>query len=575
MKIKITLFVFTFLVFMASNLWAKEIVVLYSGQTHAMLYPCSCPIQQDGGLRRRATLVKRLKKKYPQALLLDCGSFTAGGLLDEYTQNTQLDMQRAQINFKVIELMGYDAVAVSPDEFNFGKDFFLKNARKINPAFLSANLDSDQVVPYIIKEAGGVKIGIIGLTGLAANQKSEGLKINEPKEIDVLVRRIKQEGVGVVIVLSTLGEQEDLKLISKVKGIDILFIGYHPAKEEIQNKVEETFLVRPPWQGRKLGKLTLEVKDGKLFNCKIDEIRLSDEIADDPVIGAVLPRCYSDNDCKKEGLTGSCQNPGELKANCLFAKPNKVNLVIISAKDCVVCNSEPILNFLKKEYPGLSVEYVYLPDVRAKELIKDLSVQTLPAYVLGKEVEKERNFDYFKNSLELKGDRYLLKPQVGGVAYFFQRQVKKGKFDLCFSLFEKYTEQLLTVTREFNPGLYFLAVEKGEGFDAQHGVSEVEEYLRGVCVQKYYPQKAWDYLICRSKNVSSSWWEDCLPGVDAQVVKTCARGPEGVKLLKENISFTKQLQIMTGPTYLLDNQQVFSSRGVPDKEELKKIIEER
>ena len=209
MKIKITLFVFTFLVFMASNLWAKEIVVLYSGQTHAMLYPCSCPIQQDGGLRRRATLVKRLKKKYPQALLLDCGSFTAGGLLDEYTQNTQLDMQRAQINFKVIELMGYDAVAVSPDEFNFGKDFFLKNARKINPAFLSANLDSDQVVPYIIKEAGGVKIGIIGLTGLAANQKSEGLKINEPKEIDVLVRRIKQEGVGVVIVLSTLGEQED------------------------------------------------------------------------------------------------------------------------------------------------------------------------------------------------------------------------------------------------------------------------------------------------------------------------------------------------------------------------------
>jgi hypothetical protein len=32
---------------------------------------------------------------------------------------------------------------------------------------------------------------------------------------------------------------------------------------------------------------------------------------------------------------------------------------------------------------------------------------------------------------------------------------------------------------------------------------------------------------------------------------------------------------MSGPVYLLDNHQIFSSRGVPDKEELKKIIEKR
>ncbi|MDP2043644.1 MAG: hypothetical protein Q8K15_00570, partial [Candidatus Omnitrophota bacterium] len=118
--------------------YAKEVTILYTGQTHAMLYPCSCPIQQDGGVARRATLIKELRKKHPGLLLLDCGSFTAGGLMDEYTQNSRLDMQRTEVNLKAMDLMRFDALAVGPEEFNFGKDFLLKNAKKTAPAFLSA-----------------------------------------------------------------------------------------------------------------------------------------------------------------------------------------------------------------------------------------------------------------------------------------------------------------------------------------------------------------------------------------------------------------------------------------------------
>jgi 2',3'-cyclic-nucleotide 2'-phosphodiesterase (5'-nucleotidase family) len=365
-----------------------------------MLYPCSCPIEHDGGIARRASLVKELRRKSPGLLLLDCGAFTSGGPMDEYTQNTRLDMQRSEVNFKAMELMRYDAVAISGDEFNFGKDFFLKNARKNNPAFLSVNLGSDKVEPYIVKQVSGVKIGIIGLTNLAAGQKSEGLKITAPKAMDQLVSRLKNEGAEVVIVLSTLGIKEDLDLIFKVKDIDILFRGSNPIKEDVEAKVGSTFIVRPSWQGRKLGKLTLEVKDGKLLNCKTEEIRLSDKIADDPDVLAMLPRCYSDANCKKDGLIGSCQNPGELGANCLFTEPNKLRLIVISAKDCVVCNTEPVLELLKKQFPGINAEYVDLE--RAQNLIKDLSIQVLPAYIIGGEVEKETNFGSFKNNLELK-----------------------------------------------------------------------------------------------------------------------------------------------------------------------------
>ena len=296
-SVKTIIFLFALLVLSLSNLYAKEITVLYTGNTHAMLYTCSCPIERDGGVARRASLVKELRKKHPELLLLDCGAFTAGGSMDEYIQNTRLDMQRSEVNLKAMELMHYDAVAIGSDEFNFGKDFFLKNARKSNPTFLSANLESDKVEPYIIKQVSGVKIGIIGLTSLAASQKSEGLKVFAPKTIGQLVRRLKNEGVEVVIVLSTVGVKEDADLISKVKDIDILFRGSIPLTEDTQAKVGSTFIVRPFWQARKLGKLTLEVKNGKLIDCKTEYIPLSDKILDDPGVQAMLPRCYSDANC--------------------------------------------------------------------------------------------------------------------------------------------------------------------------------------------------------------------------------------------------------------------------------------
>ena len=272
-SVKTIIFLFALLALSLSDLYAKEITILYTGNTHAMLYTCSCPIERDGGVARRASLVKELRKKHPELLLLDCGAFTAGGSMDEYIQNTRLDMQRSEVNLKAMELMHYDAVAIGSDEFNFGKDFFLKNARKSNPAFLSANLESDKVEPYIIKQVSGVKIGIIGLTSLAASQKSEGLKVFVPKTIGQLVSRLKNEGVEVVIVLSTMGVKDDSDLISKVKDIDILFRGSIPLTEDTQAKIGSTFIVRPFWQARKLGKLTLEVKNGKLGKDENDHRR--------------------------------------------------------------------------------------------------------------------------------------------------------------------------------------------------------------------------------------------------------------------------------------------------------------
>jgi hypothetical protein len=576
------LFTFYFLLFTfyfllsCNNSWAKEIVILYTGETHAMLYPCNCPKEPDGGVARRGTLIKKIKTGNPDTLLLDSGSFFAGGLLDEYTQNTQLDTKRTIINLEAMDLMKYDYLGIGDDEFNFGQQFFLEQINKTHLTFLSCNISSQQsksIKPYIIKEISDTKIGIIGVTNLAANAKAGGIKFSEPNSaIAKYVAELKNNGADIIVLLSQLEESQDLNVINDIKGIDILIGSHHSGRDQPYVKLGNTLILRPFWQGRSLGKLILTIENNKLTNYKVEGLRLSDEIADDKDVISILPRCFSDANCKREGLIGSCQDPGNLNAGCLFSSPNKIDLTVITSRSCITCNTDMVVNFLKNKFPGLNPIYLYYPDKKATDIINNFAISGLPAYILSKEAEKEKNFESLKANLELTGNSYVVKPQFSGVSYFFNRKKINGKLDLFISLYDKNSKELLEMIKEFNPKVHFLATEVEGKFDAAKGESEVEEYLRAVCIQKYYPENFWYYLGCRAKNINSSWWDDCVINLDRDKIKSCSQGNEGNLLLRENIGMNKELQVMFGPVYLLDNQEIFSSSGVPSKEELRTII---
>lgn len=557
--------------------YGKEITILYTGETHAMLYPCSCPKEPDGGVARRATLIKELRKANPDTLLLDSGGFFAGGLMDEYTQNTQLDMQRALVNLKAMELMKYDAVTIGDDEFNFGREFFQENIDKTNLVFLSSNIvssnvTSSRILPYIIKEVAGTKFGLIGVTHLSAKEKAGGLEFIEPKTaVKQAVEELKKKNVPIIVLLSHLGESEDLNLIKEISGIDILIIGHSRAKEEAATKIGETLILRPSWQGRRLGKLSLTLTDNKITDYKAEELRLLDKVSDDPDTLSILPRCFSDRDCKKAGIIGVCLEGGTLNSQCQFSGSAKVSLLVITAKLCSICNTDNVIKQLKTLFPGLVTSYLYYPDPKAAKLVNDFKVKALPIYLLGKEIEKEKGFNNLKD-LEIKGGFYMLNSKLTGTSYLLGREKLKDKLDMSISLYDKNAPQLLETIKDFNPTIHFLAVEQQDKFEAAKGAIEVEEYLRSVCIQKYYPQKLWEYISCRAKFINSSWWEDCLGGLDANKIKICARSQEGEGLLKENISLNNELQVMFGPTFLLDNQEIFSIEGVPTKEELRKIL---
>src|SRR6185312_5397258 len=90
----------------------------------------------------------------------------------------------------IMNSLRYDAMAVGNHEYNFGLQVLEKARREAKFPWLSANTydggtNKTHYQPYIVKEMGGVRVGVLGLTipGIPNwddQQNYEGLDFHEP-----------------------------------------------------------------------------------------------------------------------------------------------------------------------------------------------------------------------------------------------------------------------------------------------------------------------------------------------------------------------------------------------------------
>lgn len=561
-----------------SPLCAQEVTIVFTGETHSVLYPCDCPREPDGGVFRRATAIDELRRKSAGLILVESGGFFSGGQHDVYSQNVDLDKKRALAYLKAVDMMGYDALGIGEDEFNFGADFLKEAVKGRNARFLSANLRLDGVIPYVIKETAGLKFGITGAIPEDAGDKAAGAPISDPvSAVKKAVVELKVKGADFIILVSQLGEENDQKILADNPDISVVVISHSRVNNEVFSRAPGgAIILRPAWQGKKLGVLELKIADKKIVNAKADEMRLWDKLADSRALVKALPRCFQDSDCKKGAVRGSCSNGGSNDAQCKFDPPEKIKVTVVQPKDCAACDSLSAINRLKQFFPGLETENLVYESAQGRMLAGKLGIKALPAYVFEKKMlSGSKHFEGFKKHLVDKGDYYFVAPSFSGISYFPER-AKTGslRLDVFISLFDVNAYQVLKNTRKFNPEVHFLAMESQNGdLSAQAGINEVEEDLRAVCVMKYYSRKAYDYLLCRAQNIKSSWWDDCASGMDSEKVRLCARSEDGKRFLRENIMLNKELGISSGPTYLMNNVEIFSSLNPPTEDELKAVFD--
>lgn len=207
--------------------------ILHTGDIHGHFTNKDSPIRL-GGVAKLKYKIDQLKKRHDHHLLLDAGDWTEGTIF--YTLNS------GEANHRMMEAMGFDAVVFGNHEWLVGPkelyDGFVAADFKV--PVLSANLNleklpeniklQDYMKPYIIKEIGGKKIGILGLSTfeMIFDPFFEPAQITEPVQTALkYVKHLREvEKVDVVIVLTHLGVDVDKKIAESVPGIDIIVGGH-------------------------------------------------------------------------------------------------------------------------------------------------------------------------------------------------------------------------------------------------------------------------------------------------------------------------------------------------------------
>ncbi|XHS80522.1 thiosulfohydrolase SoxB [Burkholderiaceae bacterium UC74_6] len=234
-----------------------------------------------GGFAHLATLVKQLKASRPGSLLLDGGDTWQGSATALWTRGE--DMVQA------CQLLGVD-VMTGHWEFTLGQervkelvDGPLKDKKAGPIDFIAHNVKTqdfgdDVFAGHVIREINGVPVAIIGqafpYTPIANPRYlvadwSFGIR---EQELQQLIDSVRAKGAQVVVLLSHNGMDVDLKLASRVSGLDAVLGGHThdgvPVGVPVANRGGSTLVTNAGSNGKFLGVLDLQVKNGKVTELK-------------------------------------------------------------------------------------------------------------------------------------------------------------------------------------------------------------------------------------------------------------------------------------------------------------------
>ena len=252
--------------------------------THLDFATASRRYGKVGGFAHLATLVKRLKASRPGALLLDGGDTWQGSATALWTQGQ--DMVDAQLALGVDVMTGHW-------EFTYGMervkqvvdgDFKGRGAQggaSQRVAFVAQNVKTtdfgDPVFePYVMREINGVPVAIVGqafpYTPIANPRYfvadwSFGI---QDEQMQKTVDDARAKGAQVVVVLSHNGMDVDLKMATRMRGIDAILGGHThdgvPVALRVGNAGGTTLVTNAGSNGKFLGVMDLQVKDGKVVD---------------------------------------------------------------------------------------------------------------------------------------------------------------------------------------------------------------------------------------------------------------------------------------------------------------------
>ena len=217
----------------------EKLTILHTNDVHSRIDPFPMDGSRNaglGGVARRATLIKQIRKEEDHVLLLDAGDIFQG--------TPYFNLYGGELELKLMSELGYDAATLGNHDFDNGVDGFSKQLHHAQFPIICANYDfrntslENKTIPYKIFKKGKLKIGVIGI-GIELEGLVEKRNYGETIYLDPVIQANKfaailkeDEKCDLVICLSHLGYKykdkkvSDQVLANQSKNIDLI-IGAH------------------------------------------------------------------------------------------------------------------------------------------------------------------------------------------------------------------------------------------------------------------------------------------------------------------------------------------------------------
>lgn len=251
-----------------------------------------------GGFAHLATLVKQMRASRPGALLLDGGDTWQGSATALWTHGQDMVDACVQLGVDIMTghwefTLGADRVQeIIENDFDGKLDFVAQNVED--------NDFGDPVFPpYSLREMNGVSVAVIGqafpYTPIAnprhfVPEWTFGIQEMRLQEV---IDEVRGKGAQVVVLLSHNGMDVDIKLASRVRGLDAIMGGHThdgmPAPVVVSNSAGKTLVTNAGSNGKFLGVLDFDVRDGKVadFRYKLLPV-FSDYLEPDAEMAALI-----------------------------------------------------------------------------------------------------------------------------------------------------------------------------------------------------------------------------------------------------------------------------------------------
>ena len=278
-----------------------------TAQAHALTYldfeQAARRYGKVGGFAHLSTLVKRMRASRPGALLLDGGDTWQGSATALWTKGQDMVDAAKLLGVEIMTghwefTLGMERVKeIIEKDFAGQVDFVAHNVK-------TTDFGDPVFKPYVIRPVNGVPCAIIG-------QAFPYTPIANPRylvadwefgiqdeNLQKMVDEARGKGAQVVVVLSHNGMDVDLKMASRVTGVDAIMGGHThdgmPVASIVQNRGGQTLVTNAGSNGKFLSVMDFDVKGGKVVDFRYKLLPVfANMLPADPEMDALITKIRS------------------------------------------------------------------------------------------------------------------------------------------------------------------------------------------------------------------------------------------------------------------------------------------